>query len=299
MPIRFTHEMWLFNVIVTTGGKIIRTVHETSANSEYRNSSAGQLITASQNKLHDWFFLHCTAALNPRIPPPAKSHFNPSFCLVSINILRGWVTDLLKLLRLPADACGPRGITKTQRCAIKQIQMQYFQKGHHPWQGHLHQNQRAINRCIWRPLCTLSGNIFALGGGGHFHKDKKKKRKLPLPPLSSPLELQRLELGSRLSHYPNENSISLQHLHPHRSLSTVLRHMHLFIYGSPSSIWTITSYLYITVFYTPRSLPCFSFCSTVLQTASRRDWSFSSIVLHLTIRLIWEGLLNPSSNNTN
>lgn len=131
------------------------------------------------------FFPHCTAALNPRIPPPAKSHFNPSFCLVSINILRGWVTDLLKLLRLPADACGPRGITKTQRCAIKQIQMQYFQKGHHPWQGHLHQNQRAINRCIWRPLCTLSGNIFALGGGGHFHKDKKKKRKLPLPPLSS------------------------------------------------------------------------------------------------------------------
>lgn len=228
MPIRFTHEMWLFNVIVTTGGKIIRTVHETSANSEYRNSSAGQLITASQNKLHDCFFPHCTAALNPRIPPPAKSHFNPSFCLVSINILRGWVTDLLKLLRLPADACGPRGITKTQRCAIKQIQMQYFQKGHHPWQGHLHQNQRAINRCIWRPLCTLSGNIFALGGGGHFHKDKKK-RKLPLPPLSSPLELQRLELGSRLSHYPNENSISLQHLHPHRSLSTVLRHMHLFI----------------------------------------------------------------------
>lgn len=73
-------------------------------------------------------------------------------------------------------------------------------------------------------------------GVGIFIKIKKKKRKLPLPPLSSPLELQRLELGSRLSHYPNENSISLQHLHPHRSLSTVLRHMHLFIYGSPSSI---------------------------------------------------------------
>lgn len=83
------------------------------------------------------------------------------------------------------------------------------------------------------------------------------------------------------------------------SILIVLRHMHLFIYGSPSSIWTITSYLYITVFYTPRSLPCFSFCSTVLQTASRRDWSFSSIVLHLTRRLIWEGLLNPSSSNTN
>lgn len=141
---------------------------------------------------------------------------------------------------------------------------------------------------------SLGISLLSVGVGIFIKIKKKEKAASP-----SPLELQRLELGSRLSHYPNENSISLQHLHPHRSLSTVLRHMHLFIYGSPSSIWTITSYLYITVFYTPRSLPCFSFCSTVLQTASRRDWSFSSIVLHLTIRLIWEGLLNPSSNNTN
>lgn len=174
--------------------------------------------------------------------------------------------------------------------------MQYFQKGHHPWQGHLHQNQRAINRCIWRPLCTLSGNIFALGGGGHFHKDKKKKRKLPLPPLSScrgwSLAAASLTILMRIQS-PFSTSILIV-LSPQFSGTCIYSFM-----GSPSSIWTITSYLYITVFYTPRSLPCFSFCSTVLQTASRRDWSFSSIVLHLTIRLIWEGLLNPSSNNTN
>lgn len=164
----------------------------------------------------------------------------------------------------------------TERCAIKETQMQYFQKGHHPRHGHLHQNQRAVNRCIWRPLCTLSGNICALGGGGHFHKDKKENKPTP-PPLSSPLELQRLELGSRLSHHPNENSISLQHLHPHRSQAHAFIHLRV-------SLTHLNHYIlsYITVFYTPR----FSFCSTILQTASRRDWSFPSIVLRLTRRLI-------------